>query len=50
MFDSKLLLTQRVLNAGKNIENVDISELSAGVYFIQIGIGDQILRAKVVKD
>ena len=46
----EVLRTHCVLSSGKNLKNINITELSAGIYITQISIGEQILRAKLVKE
>ncbi|MFN6038493.1 MAG: T9SS type A sorting domain-containing protein, partial [Bacteroidota bacterium] len=46
----EVMLTQRVLSVGKNLELFNISELASGVYFIEAQVGEKMLRAKLVKE
>ena len=46
----EVIHTQRVLSVGRNLETLSIAELSSGIYFIQLQLGEKILRAKLVKE
>ncbi|MFN6037881.1 MAG: T9SS type A sorting domain-containing protein [Bacteroidota bacterium] len=46
----EVLLTQRVLTSGKNLEIINTEELSSGVYFLELRAGETSLRKKLVKE
>ncbi|MFN6037600.1 MAG: T9SS type A sorting domain-containing protein [Bacteroidota bacterium] len=46
----EVLLTSHVFSKGKNIETISTSDFASGVYFLEINVGNQILRAKVVRE
>ena len=41
---------QRVLHSGKNTESIDVAELASGIYFVELRMGEEVLRRKLIKE
>jgi trimeric autotransporter adhesin len=41
---------QRVLHSGKNTESIDVAELASGIYFVELRMGQEVLRRKLIKE
>ena len=46
----EVMSTQRTLSSGKNLQTLDVEDLSSGIYFVQLQVGEQVLRKKMVKE
>jgi hypothetical protein len=46
----QIMNTQRMLTSGRNTETFDISSIAAGVYFVQVKVGEKVYRTKLVKE